>query len=132
MAKSAEAAKKAVQKFYPNLLEVLPITEVVNCFRSRHLLSNHHKSELNDLPLLEKKIEYFLDKMLIPGLSLNYTVYFDGMIDTMRQSDDALARHLVGLINEELMPITVASPTSPTSSVTTDTGIVSGVLQLAV
>ena len=126
MAKSAEEAKKAVQKFYPNLLEVLPITELAERFYSHHLLSYHQKSKLNSLQSRREKISYFLDEMLMPGLSMNYTVHFDGMITMMKESDDTLARHLVELIVKELMPTTVvsSSPTSPTTSVTNDTGII--------
>ena len=124
MAKSAEAAKKAVQKFYPNLLEVLPITELVVRFYSVHLLSVDRKASLDSLSSRKDKVAYFLDEMLMPGLSMNCTKHFDGMITMMKESDDILARHLVELMVEDLMPTTVISPspTSPTTSVTTDTG----------
>ena len=60
---------------------------------------------------------------------MNYTEYFDEMIAVMKESDP-MSRHLVKLIVKELMPTTVASPTSPTTSVTdsvtSDTGIYSG------
>ena len=130
MEKSAEEANKAIQKFYPNLLKVLPITELVERFYSVRLLSHHQKSKLDGLPSRKDKVAYFLDEMLMPGLSMNYTKHFDEMITMMKESDDALARHLVELIVKELTPITVASPTSPTTSLTTDTGIVSGIMQL--
>ena len=129
MAKSAEEAKKTVQKFYPNLLEVLPISELMERFYSLHLLSHHQKSKLDSLHSRKEKVAYFLDEMLMPGLSMNYTVHFDGMITMMKASDDTLARHLVELIVEELMPTTratttIVSPTSPTTSLTTETGTV--------
>ena len=128
MAKSAEEAKKAVQKFYPNLLEVLPITELAERFYSRHLLSYHQKSKLNSLQSRREKISYFLDEMLMPGLSMNCTKHFDEMITMMKESDDILARHLVELMVEDLMPATVISPspTSPATSVTTDTSTDTG------
>ena len=134
MAKSVEEPKKAIQKFYPNLLEVLPITELVERFYSLHLLSHHQKSKLDSLHSHKEKVAYFLDEMLMPGLSMNYTVHFDGMITMMKESDDTLARHLVELIVEELMPNTCATtrvethattivlPASPTTSLTTETG----------
>lgn len=135
MEKSAKEANKArikaIQKFYPNLLEVLPITELVERFYSVDLLSHHQKSKLDGLPSHKDKVAYFLDKMLMPGLSINCTEHFDEMITMMKESDDILARHLVELIVKELMPTTVASPTSPTTSLTTDTGIVSGIIQQA-
>ena len=123
MEKSAEEANKAIQKFYPNLLKVLPITELVERFYSVHLLSHHQKSKLDGLPSRKDKVAYFLDEMLMPGLSMNYTKHFDEMITMMKESDDILARHLVELMVEVLMPATVISPspTSPATSVTTDT-----------
>ena len=133
MEKSAEEANKAIQKYYPNLLKVLPITELVERFYSGHLLSYDQKSKLDGLPSRKEKIAYFLDEMLIPGLSMDYTEHFDEMITMMKESDNTLARHLVKLIVKELMPTTVASPTSPTTSVTesvtSDTGIVAGIMQ---
>ena len=123
MAKSAEEAKKIVQNFYSDLLKVLPITELVKRFYSRQLLSDDHKSKLDSLTARKEKSKYFLDELLIVGLKINYTGYFDEMIAVMKESDDTLARHLV----KELMPTVVSptlvlSPTSPTTSVTTDTG----------
>ena len=125
MAKSAEEAKKTVQKFYPTLLKLLPISELVERFYSLQLLSDHRKSKLDSLTSLKEKIAYFLDDVLIPGLSINYTGHFDEMITVMKESDDVLARFLV----EKLAPTTVAlpGPESKTSSVTLitsgDTGI---------
>ena len=40
MAKSAEEAKKAILKFYPSLLKLLPISELVERFYSLQLLSD--------------------------------------------------------------------------------------------
>ena len=132
MEKSAEEAKKAIQKYYPNLLKVLPINELAERFFSGRLLSYDQKSKLDSLPSCKEKIAYFLDEMLIPGLIMNYTKHFDEMITMMKESDDALARHLVELIDKELMPTTVVSPTSPTTSVTTDTGIVCGIMYVTI
>ena len=95
MAKSAEEAKKTIQKFYPTLLKLLPISELVERFYSLQLLSDHRKSKLDSLTSLKEKIAYFLDDVLIPGLSINYTGHFDEMITMMKESDDVLARFLV-------------------------------------
>ena len=127
MEKSAEEANKAIQKYYSNLLkelpEVLPINELVERFFSGHLLSYDQKSKLDSLHSRKKKIAYFLDEILMPGLSMNYTKYFNEMITMMKESDDALARHLVELIDKELIP---------TTSVTTDTGIVAGIMYVSI
>ena len=130
MEKSAEEAKKTVLRFYPTLLKLLPICELVERFYSLQLLSDHRKSKLDSLTSLKEKIAYFLDDVLIPGLSVNYTGHFDEMITMMKESDDVLARFLV----EKLSPTAVSSEvlslgpeaSSITSSVTpaaVDTGI---------
>ena len=127
MARSAEEAKKTIQKLYPTLLKLLPIRKLVEHFYSLQLLSDDRKSEIDSLTSLKEKITYFLDEMLIPGLSINYTRHFDEMVTMMKESDDDLIRFLV----ERLMPInmpTVASlSVSPTlassAAINTDTGI---------
>lgn len=127
MARSAEEAKKTIQKLYPTLLTLLPIRELVERFYSFQLLSHDRKSEIDSLTSPKEKTAYFLDKMLIPGLSINYTRHFDEMVTMMKESDDDLIRFLV----EKLTPIdmpTVASPStlptlSSSAAITTDTGI---------
>ena len=121
MAKSAEEAKKTIQKFYPTLLKLLPISELVERFYSLQLLSDHRKSKLDSLTSLKEKIAYFLDDVLIPGLSINYTGHFDEMITIMKESDDVLARFLV----EKLAPTAVGALLTP-SCVTPVTSIDTG------
>ena len=118
MAKSAEEAKKMIQKFYPSLLKLLPIIELVERFYSLQLLSDHRKSKIDSLNSLKEKIAYFLDDVLIPGLSINYTEHFDEMITMMKESDDVLVRFLV----EKLSPVSVVS--SPSDSASTASSVV--------
>ena len=122
MAKSAEEAKKAVQKFYPSLLKLLPISELVERFYSLQLLSDHRKCKLESLPSPKEKIVYFLDDVLIPGLSINYTGHYDEMVTIMKESDDILARLLVEKLSPALTVETSASTLSSNSTITTDTG----------
>ena len=125
MAKSAEEAKKAILKFYPSLLKLLPISELVERFYSLQLLSDHRKRKLESLPSPKEKIAYFLDDVLIPGLSINYTGHFDEMVTMMKESDDILARLLVEKLSPALTVEASASTfrkTSSTTTMTTDTG----------
>ena len=57
---SAEEAKKVIQKYYPNLLELLPISKLVERFYSLQLLSYEHKCNIDGLTSLKEKITYFL------------------------------------------------------------------------
>jgi len=109
MEKSVEEAKKAIQKCYPNLLQLLPISELIERFYSLELLSHDRKSKLDSLTSPEGKIKYFLDEMLIPGLNIGYTGHFDAMITMMKESDDVLTRRLC----EKLLPdVAVAASAS--------------------
>ena len=108
MANSAEEAKKAVLKCYPNLLELLPINKLVECLFSRELLSFDRKSELDSIAPPKEKIKHFLDAILIPGLNAGYTRHFDQMVIMMKESDDDLIRFLV----EKLIPDVSAGPSS--------------------
>ena len=95
MAKSAKEAQRAVRICYLNLVKLLPIDELVDHLYCRELLSNSRKSKLDSLTAQEKKIRYFLDEILIPGLSIDYTGHFDEMVVMMQDSDDVLTRCLV-------------------------------------
>ena len=95
MTASVEEFKKAVKKCYPNLLELLPISKLIERFLSHELLSFDRKSELDKLNSPKDKIRYFLDEILIPGLNINYTGHFDEMVNMMKGSDDVLVKLLV-------------------------------------
>ena len=107
MAVSAEEAKKAVKKCYPNLLELLPINELVERLFSREMLSLDRKSRLDSLASPREKIQHFLDHTLIPGLHVGYTVHFDEMISMMKEGEDDVCKSLV----EKLIPNVAATPT---------------------
>ena len=124
MAKSAKEAKEVIQKFYPSLLKILPISELIERFYSLKLLSDQRKRNLESLTSPREKIICFLDDVLIPGLSINYTGHFDEMVTMMKESDDILARQLV----EQLSPTTVEAlstlrKTSSATPLATETGI---------
>ena len=114
----AESAKKSVLNCYPELLKVLPISELVDRFDSLQLLSSNRKSKLNSLTSPEEKTEYFLDEMLIPGLNIEYTEHFDEMIKMMKESDDVSIKLLVENMTREVSnapsrdvsSISIASP----------------------
>ena len=95
MAKSAQEAMMAVEEYYALLVKVLPITKLLEDFHTRELLSFDQKSELDSLISPKEKTEYFLDCMLLPGLSIDYTGHFDGMVIMMKESDDVLVKDLV-------------------------------------
>ena len=121
MAKSAKKAQRAVQNCYPNLVKLLPIVEVVDHLYRRELLSANQKSKFGNFTLREEKIRYFLDEILIPGLTIDYTGHFDEMVIMMTESDDVLTRCLVKKL---ITPDGASDNASETDTLSTaDTGM---------
>ena len=90
------------KKFYPELTEVLPmvITSLVTKLYSDKLLSGNHKDCIDSLATGKDKTEYFLDKVIKPGLTINYTKLFDEMLRVMESSDDPTVNYLVNEIHK--------------------------------
>ena len=90
-------AMDVFKKFYSELTKVLPmiINVLVTTFYSSKLLSGDHKSRIDSLPTNKEKAEYFLDKVIQPGLEINYTEQFDEMLKVMMNSDDPAVKYLV-------------------------------------
>ena len=85
------------KKFYLELTKVLPmiINILVTTFYSSTLLSGDHKGRIDSLPTDREKTEYFLDKLIKPGLEIKYTEQFDEMLKVMTNSDDPAVKYLV-------------------------------------
>ena len=85
------------KKFYSELTKVLPmiINILVTTFYSSKLLSGDHKDHIDSLPTNKEKAEYFLDKVIKPGLEIKYTEQFDEMLKVMTNSDDSAVKYLV-------------------------------------
>ena len=90
------------KKFYSELTEVLPmvISSLVTKLYSDKLLSDNHKDCIDSLTTGKKKTEYFLDKVIKPGLTINYTKLFDEMLRVMESSDDPTVNYLVNEIHK--------------------------------
>ena len=85
------------KKFYSELTKVLPmiINNLVTTSYSKELLSGDHKSRIESLLTDKEKTEYFLDRVIKPGLEIKYTKQFDEMLRVMRTSDDSAVNYLV-------------------------------------
>ena len=90
------------KKFYSELTKVLPmiINNLVTTLYSKELLSGDHKSRIESLLTEKEKTEYFLDKVIKPGLEIEYTEQFDEMLRVMRNSDDSAVNYLVDKIQK--------------------------------
>ena len=101
-------AMDVFKKFYSELTKVLPmiINILVTTFYSSKLLSGDHKSCIDSLPTNKEKAEYFLDKVIQPGLEIKYAEQFNEMLKVMMNSDDPAVKYLV---NEMLASSSVSS-----------------------
>ena len=106
MADSMEVFKK----FYSELTKVLPmiINNLVTKLYSDKLLSGDHKGCIDSLLTTKEKTEYFLDKVIKPGLEIEYTKQFDEMLRVMKASDDSAVHYLVDKM-QKFISATVAN-----------------------
>ena len=87
-------AESILQKFYPKLLKVLPMSSILTEFYSRGLLPGDHKANIEARDTQKKKAEYFLDHVIKPGLEVGYTGQFDKMLKVMEASDDPAVKFI--------------------------------------
>ena len=90
------------KKFYSQLTKVLPmiINDLVTKLYSDELLSGNHKDCIDSLTTAKEKTEYLLDKVIKPGLEINYTKLFDEILRVMESSDDPTVNYLVNEIHK--------------------------------
>ena len=100
MAKSTE---DAVKKFYPKLLEILPVDRLITQFYSKQLLSSDHKRKLDALSTHRERTKYFLDEVVEPSVKIDFTDHFDEMLIIMENSDDPAVKFLAKNIREFLV-----------------------------
>ena len=94
------AFHEAFQKFYPKLLIVLPINSMLTEFYSHGLLPGDHKANIDALDTRKRKVEYFLDYVIKPGLEVGYTGQFDNMLKIMETNDDPAVKFVAKEIRE--------------------------------
>ena len=106
--------KRAVKKFYPELLKTLPLSHLVPCLYSEGIISNDSMRKLQALSELER-IKYFLDDVLMPGVEIGYITLFKKLLGVMQVSDDGAVKYLAGEICSFLSIDSVVSPSSSTT-----------------
>ena len=107
------------KKFCSELTKVLPmiINILVTTFYSSKLLSGDHKGRIDSLSTNKEKAEYFLDKVIKPGLETRCTEQFDEMLKVMTNSDNPAVKYLVDEIQKLSTSSSVSSvdQTQPTT-----------------
>ena len=89
--------ERAIKKFYPDLLKILPLSHLVPCLYSENIISSDSMRKLETLSELER-IRYFLDTILVPGVEIGYTTLFKKLLRVMQVSDDGAVKYLAGEI----------------------------------
>ena len=107
------------KKFYSELTKVLPmiINDLVTKLYSDKLLSGNHKDCIDSLTTGKEKTEYLLDKVIKPGLEINYTKLFDEMLRVMESSDDPTVNYLVNEIHKFSISSSMSSVDRPKPAV---------------
>ena len=90
------------EKFYSELTTVVPmiINDLVTKLYADKLLSDSHKDYIDSLAKGKEKTKYFLDKVIKPGVEINYTKLFDEMLRVMESSDNSTVNYLVDKIHK--------------------------------
>ena len=113
----AKGAERALTKFYAELIDTLPINEMLADFRANKLLRGIHKTKFKSLSTEKEKAQYFLDEVIKTSLSVGCTEQFNKMIAVMKSSDDSTVKHLAKQI------IMCALDDSSSSSSSDDNGM---------
>ena len=106
--RALDTAMDTFKKFYPKLLEILPVDVLTIQFFAKNLLSNDHKGKLDSLSaskaMNKEKAKYFLDEVIEPGLRIKYTEQFDEMLVIMANSDEPPVKFLANEIIKSCIP----------------------------
>ena len=106
--RGVDTAMDTFKKFYPSLLEILPVDVLTIQLFSKNLLSDDHKDKLGSLAASKatnkEKATYFLDAVIAPGLRIGFTKQFDEMLVIMANSDNPPVKFLASEITKSRTP----------------------------
>ena len=102
---------KAFRDFYSKLVKVLPMNSISDLY-SHNLLPGDHKERIDALNTQKQKAEYFLDRVIKPGVEIGYTGQFDEMLKVMENSDDPPVRFLATEIKKFTSSVTSSKETT--------------------
>ena len=114
-----KGAERALTKYYAELIDTLPINDVLADFSANKLLRGNHKTKFKFLRTRKQKAQYFLDKVIKPSLSNGYIEQFNKMIAVMKSNDNSTVKHLA----KQIMACALDDSSSSSSSSSDDNGI---------
>ena len=82
----------AIKNIKANYVELtnLPIDSILATLFAKEVITLNEKEAIQTLSLKNKKIEYFLDNVVIPSLTNNVTVKFERFLKVMEESGDSI------------------------------------------
>ena len=107
-----EDVQRVYRKFYPKLLKVLPVEDLVLDLYHRELLSGYQKTTIDCYSNEKDKIKYFLDNVVYRGIQVEEFIHFNEMLTFMVGSDDIDAKSLANKIKKALCGSFDQSPAS--------------------
>ena len=87
------AASAKVTANYVELTE-LPINSILGALRAKEVILPWQKEEIEVISLERKRMEYLLDKIIIPSLNVQVSIKFEGLLEVMEQSEDVVFKRL--------------------------------------
>ena len=82
-------AMKNIKANYVELTN-LPIDSILAMLFAKEVITLNEKETIQILSLKNKKMEYFLDSVVIPSLTNNVTVKFERFLKVMEESGDSI------------------------------------------
>ena len=82
-------AKENITKYYVELTNVRVDSMLAQLYAKR-VITEKEKEMIDTLHLKSKKMEYFLDSVIIPSLANKVAIKFEGFLEVMKKSGDQM------------------------------------------
>jgi len=97
--------RKVYIQFYPDLLIILPVKNLVLDFYQRELLSDYHKATIDKYRDENDKRKYFLDDVIYRSIQVGEFTQFNEMLIFMEKSGDIAVKFVADKIKKKLSPL---------------------------
>ena len=95
-------AKVNIQKNYYELT-ILPINSMLGKLFSKEIITLEEKQRIQAHPVEIDRMEYFLDRIIIPSLKVNINMKFRGFIKVMKDSGDSTLISMAAKLGKQVI-----------------------------
>lgn len=95
---------------YAKLVEVLPISELLNPLYAKRVLTSTALKKIRALPFSQTKTMYLLDNFILRSLRIGLDQDFDHLVEVLVESEDETARKLGEQLKKGQVEITGINP----------------------